>query len=176
MLTQLDGYTYDEAAAIENLSRGTVASRVYRARQILMEQIEPSSRRRSAMSLSEEKKILLSQLVNGELPVDQANQVLGEVFAELAHVLGDAEAGQSTQRDASVATGARSVAATGTPKGDRDAALGASRGQSIALQLAGDEFGGGGHAGRGFGGRRVLTWAAGSASSGRPCQRPDSRS
>jgi RNA polymerase sigma-70 factor (ECF subfamily) len=39
MLTQLDGYTYDEAAGIENLSRGTVASRVYRARQILMEQI-----------------------------------------------------------------------------------------------------------------------------------------
>lgn len=38
-LTQLDGYTYDEAAAIENLSRGTVASRVYRARQILMAQM-----------------------------------------------------------------------------------------------------------------------------------------
>ena len=39
MLTQLDGYTYDEAAAIENLSRGTVASRVHRARQILMERM-----------------------------------------------------------------------------------------------------------------------------------------
>lgn len=39
MLTQLDGYTYDEAAAIEDRSRGTVASRVYRARQILMEQM-----------------------------------------------------------------------------------------------------------------------------------------
>lgn len=39
VLTQLDGYTYDEAAAIENLARGTIASRVYRARQILMEQI-----------------------------------------------------------------------------------------------------------------------------------------
>jgi RNA polymerase sigma-70 factor, ECF subfamily len=39
MLTQLDGYTYDEAAAIENLSRGTVASRVYRARQILMDKM-----------------------------------------------------------------------------------------------------------------------------------------
>lgn len=39
MLTQLDGYTYDEAATIENLARGTVASRVYRARQILMEQM-----------------------------------------------------------------------------------------------------------------------------------------
>ena len=30
VLTQLDGYTYDEAAAIEGLSRGTIASRVYR--------------------------------------------------------------------------------------------------------------------------------------------------
>jgi len=39
MLTQLDGYTYDEAAAIEDISRGTVASRVYRARQILLEQM-----------------------------------------------------------------------------------------------------------------------------------------
>ena len=39
MLTQLDGYTYDEAATIENVARGTVASRVYRARQILMEQM-----------------------------------------------------------------------------------------------------------------------------------------
>jgi RNA polymerase sigma-70 factor, ECF subfamily len=39
MLTQMDGYTYDEAAAIESLSRGTIASRVYRARQILMEQM-----------------------------------------------------------------------------------------------------------------------------------------
>jgi len=40
MLTQMDGYSYDEAAAIENLSRGTVASRVYRARQILMDQMK----------------------------------------------------------------------------------------------------------------------------------------
>ncbi len=39
LLTQLDGYTYDEAAAIENLARGTIASRVFRARQILMEQM-----------------------------------------------------------------------------------------------------------------------------------------
>ena len=39
MLTQLDGYTYGEAAAIENLSRGTVASRVFRARKLLMEQM-----------------------------------------------------------------------------------------------------------------------------------------
>ena len=40
VLTQLDGYSYDEAAAIENLARGTIASRVYRARQILMEQMD----------------------------------------------------------------------------------------------------------------------------------------
>ena len=40
VLTQLDGYTYDEAAAIEDLSRGTVASRVHRARKILMERID----------------------------------------------------------------------------------------------------------------------------------------
>ncbi len=39
MLTQLDGYTYDEAAAIEDLPRGTVASRVCRARKILIEQM-----------------------------------------------------------------------------------------------------------------------------------------
>jgi RNA polymerase sigma-70 factor, ECF subfamily len=39
VLTQLDGYTYDEAAAIESLSRGTVASRVHRARRILLEQM-----------------------------------------------------------------------------------------------------------------------------------------
>jgi RNA polymerase sigma-70 factor, ECF subfamily len=39
VLTQLDGYTYDEAAAIENLSRGTIASRVYRARKILITQM-----------------------------------------------------------------------------------------------------------------------------------------
>jgi RNA polymerase sigma-70 factor (ECF subfamily) len=40
VLTQLDGCTYDEAAAIEELSRGTVASRVHRARKILMERID----------------------------------------------------------------------------------------------------------------------------------------
>lgn len=39
MLTQLDGYSYDEAAAIEGVSRGTAASRVYRARKILVEQL-----------------------------------------------------------------------------------------------------------------------------------------
>ena len=45
------------------------------------------------MSISEEQEILLSQLVDGELPVDQANQVLADVFDELTHVLGNAEAG-----------------------------------------------------------------------------------
>jgi hypothetical protein len=45
------------------------------------------------MSTSEEREILLSQLVDGELPVDQANQVLADVFDELTHVLGDSEAG-----------------------------------------------------------------------------------
>ncbi len=39
VLTQMDGYTYDDAAAIEAISRGTVASRVHRARKILMERI-----------------------------------------------------------------------------------------------------------------------------------------
>jgi hypothetical protein len=43
------------------------------------------------MSLSEEKKILLSQLVDGELPVDEANRALAEVFDDLAHVLGSSE-------------------------------------------------------------------------------------
>jgi RNA polymerase sigma-70 factor, ECF subfamily len=38
VLTQLDGYTYDEAATIEDLPRGTIASRVCRARKLLMEQ------------------------------------------------------------------------------------------------------------------------------------------
>ena len=45
------------------------------------------------MTLSEETKILLSQLVDGELPVDQANEILAEIFDELSHVLGSAEAG-----------------------------------------------------------------------------------
>lgn len=38
-LTQLDGYSYDEAAQIEGLPRGTIASRVYRAKRILMGQL-----------------------------------------------------------------------------------------------------------------------------------------
>ena len=53
---------------------------------------ERSSCRRSAMSISEEREILLSQLVDGELPVDQANQVLADVFDELTQVLGDFDA------------------------------------------------------------------------------------
>lgn len=44
------------------------------------------------MSLSEEKRVLLSQLVDGELPPDQANKLLSEVFGELADVLGNVEA------------------------------------------------------------------------------------
>lgn len=44
------------------------------------------------MSIPEEQEILLSQLVDGELPVDEANRVLTDVFGDLAHVLGDAEA------------------------------------------------------------------------------------
>ena len=87
MLTQLDGYTYDEAAVIENLSRGTVALARLSCQADPNGTDEASSRRRNAMSLSEEKQILLSQLVDGELPPEQANQVLAEVFDELADVL-----------------------------------------------------------------------------------------
>lgn len=39
ILTQLDGYSYDEAAIIENQPRGTMASRVFRAKKILLEQM-----------------------------------------------------------------------------------------------------------------------------------------
>jgi RNA polymerase sigma-70 factor (ECF subfamily) len=39
VLTQLDGYSYDEAAAIEGQPRGTIASRVFRAKKILLEQL-----------------------------------------------------------------------------------------------------------------------------------------
>jgi RNA polymerase sigma-70 factor (ECF subfamily) len=38
-LTQLDGYSYDEAAEIEDEPRGTIASRVFRAKKILLEQM-----------------------------------------------------------------------------------------------------------------------------------------
>lgn len=36
VLTQLDGYSYDEAGEIEDQPRGTVASRVFRAKQLLL--------------------------------------------------------------------------------------------------------------------------------------------
>lgn len=39
ILTQLDGYSYDEAAVIEDQPRGTMASRVYRAKKLLQEQM-----------------------------------------------------------------------------------------------------------------------------------------
>lgn len=39
VLTQLDGYSYDEAAEIENQPRGTIASRVFRAKKLLLEQM-----------------------------------------------------------------------------------------------------------------------------------------
>ena len=38
-LTQLDGYSYDEAAQIADEPRGTIASRVYRAKKILLDQM-----------------------------------------------------------------------------------------------------------------------------------------
>ena len=39
VLTQLDGYSYDDAARIEGQPRGTIASRVYRAKKMLLEQM-----------------------------------------------------------------------------------------------------------------------------------------
>jgi len=45
-LTQLDGYSYDEAAEIEGQPRGTIASRVYRAKKLLLEQMGPHMHRR----------------------------------------------------------------------------------------------------------------------------------
>jgi hypothetical protein len=46
------------------------------------------------MSLREEREILLSQLVDGELPIDQANELLAETLGELADVLSQSEACQ----------------------------------------------------------------------------------
>ena len=40
ILTQLDGYSYDQAAEIENQPRGTIASRVFRAQKILLDQLK----------------------------------------------------------------------------------------------------------------------------------------
>ena len=42
-LTQLDGYSYDDAAVIEGQPRGTIASRVYRAKRILLDGLEGST-------------------------------------------------------------------------------------------------------------------------------------
>ena len=39
VLTQLDGYTYDEVAEIEEQPRGTIASRVFRAKKMLLNQM-----------------------------------------------------------------------------------------------------------------------------------------
>ena len=39
-LTQLDGYSYDQAGEIEDQPRGTMASRVWRAKKILLEQMK----------------------------------------------------------------------------------------------------------------------------------------
>ena len=49
VLTQLDGYSYDEAAAIEQQPRGTIASRVFRAKKILMARIDELSGRRQGL-------------------------------------------------------------------------------------------------------------------------------
>jgi len=38
-LTQLDGYSYEQAAEVQSLPRGTVASRVWRAKRTLLEQM-----------------------------------------------------------------------------------------------------------------------------------------
>ncbi len=42
ILTQLDGYSYDEAAAIEGKPRGTIASRVARAKGLLLAALSPT--------------------------------------------------------------------------------------------------------------------------------------
>jgi RNA polymerase sigma-70 factor (ECF subfamily) len=39
VLTQLDGYSYDEAGEIQDQPRGTVASRVFRAKQLLLKRM-----------------------------------------------------------------------------------------------------------------------------------------
>jgi RNA polymerase sigma-70 factor (ECF subfamily) len=39
VLTQLDGYSYDQAGEIEDQPRGTVASRVFRAKQLLLKRM-----------------------------------------------------------------------------------------------------------------------------------------
>ena len=47
VLTQLDGYSYDEAAVITRQPRGTVASRVCRAKRILLDQLHKKMTRRT---------------------------------------------------------------------------------------------------------------------------------
>ncbi|HVW02462.1 MAG TPA: RNA polymerase sigma factor [Planctomycetaceae bacterium] len=47
VLTQLDGYSYDEAAEIEGKPRGTIASRVARAKSLLCEAMRAHSTRHS---------------------------------------------------------------------------------------------------------------------------------
>ncbi|HUT58272.1 MAG TPA: RNA polymerase sigma factor [Phycisphaerae bacterium] len=47
ILTQLDGYSYDDAAAIEDQPRGTMASRVFRAKRLLLERIAEQTDRRT---------------------------------------------------------------------------------------------------------------------------------
>jgi RNA polymerase sigma-70 factor (ECF subfamily) len=42
VLTQLDGYSYDEAAEIEGKPRGTIASRVARAKSLLLAALSPT--------------------------------------------------------------------------------------------------------------------------------------
>ena len=39
VLTQLDGFSYDEAALIEDQPRGTIASRVFRAKKLLLAEL-----------------------------------------------------------------------------------------------------------------------------------------
>ena len=43
------------------------------------------------MSLAEEQRIQLSQLVDGELPIEEANRVLASVLGDLRHAFGNAE-------------------------------------------------------------------------------------
>ncbi|HET6430378.1 MAG TPA: RNA polymerase sigma factor [Phycisphaerae bacterium] len=43
VLTQLDGYSYDDAARIAGQPRGTVASRVFRAKKLLLSQLSDSA-------------------------------------------------------------------------------------------------------------------------------------
>jgi RNA polymerase sigma-70 factor (ECF subfamily) len=48
ILTQLDGYSYDEAAAIQEQPRGTIASRVHRAKKLLLGALNARTERRAS--------------------------------------------------------------------------------------------------------------------------------